>query len=233
MVRVRDGLSARPALLLDCDDTLYANGFATAQRLTESISAYCIEHLNISHEKAFELYQLHGTCLKGLEVEGIPHDRDHFLEQVHQVELDFARDAHLHAILSTLDHEASEVRVFTASVSSHAMRCLERLGVSELLVTLERPIIDVKSVGFASKHHRQAFVMTQELVAQPDPSMCTLVDDNWTNIRAAKAAGWRTVVCGSVSRSGEPASSLAEADHIIDTIHDLPKVLPEFFRKPL
>lgn len=221
----------RPALLLDCDDTLYSNGFVTAQRLTDSISAYCVQHLGVTHEKAFALYRQHGTCLKGLEVEGIPHDREHFLEHVHRVELDFARDARLHAVLSALDHEASEVRVFTASVSSHAMRCLDRLGVAELLVTPERPIIDVKSVGFASKHHRQAFVTTQALVAQPDPSLCTLVDDNWANIRAAKAAGWRTVVCGAVSRYGEPATALAEADHVIDTIHDLPKVVPEFFQK--
>jgi putative hydrolase of the HAD superfamily/pyrimidine and pyridine-specific 5'-nucleotidase len=220
----------RPALFLDCDDTLYANGFKTAERLTVSIARYCEEQLGITHEKSVELYKQHGTCLKGLEVEGIPHDRDHFLETVHQIELDFEADEALHRILSALDHEATEVRVFTASVASHARRCLDHLGVTELLVAPERPIIDVKSVGFASKHAQQAFSIAQEIVRQPSPELCTLVDDNWSNIRAAKQAGWRTVVCGRVSRYGQPASELAEADHVIDTIHELPSVLPEFFR---
>lgn len=221
--------SGRHALFLDCDDTLYDNAFKTAESLTISIARYCERHLGISHEKSFALYKQHGTCLKGLEVEGIAHDRDHFLETVHDVHLEFGEDPHLRKMLGRLNHGSVDVRVFTASVASHAHRCLNQLGVAELLVTAERPIIDVKSVGFLSKHHGQAFAIAQSLVQQPLPGLCTLVDDNWANIRAAKAAGWRTVVVGHVSRYGEPAIELQEADHVIGSIHELPRVLPECF----
>ncbi|KAG8468485.1 hypothetical protein KFE25_013568 [Diacronema lutheri] len=217
------------ALFLDCDDTLYHNGFKTAELLTVSIAQYCETHLGITYEKSVELYKQHGTCLKGLEAEHIPHDREHFLETVHRVHLDFGADARLREMLARLDHGSSEVRVFTASVASHALRCLEHLGIAEQLVTPERPIIDVKSVEFRSKHHREAFTIAQSLVRVAEPALCTLVDDNWTNIRAAKAAGWRTVVVGHVSRYGEPASGLEEADHVIGSIHELPTILPEFF----
>ncbi|KAJ1623651.1 Haloacid dehalogenase-like hydrolase [Pavlovales sp. CCMP2436] len=222
----------RRALFLDCDDTLYHNDFRTAELLTLSIGSYCVKHLGISVEKSFQLYKEHGTCLKGLEAEGIPHDAAHFLDQVHMVDLDFGEDAHLREILGRLDHSAHEVRVFTASVASHAQRCLERLGVHDLLVTPERTIIDVHSVGMRSKHHAQAFSIAQAIAQQPEPSGCTLVDDNWTNIRAAKAAGWRTVLCGSVSRYGEAASELKEADWVISSIHELEAILPEFFVAP-
>mmetsp|Transcript_60135 Transcript_60135/g.130420 ORF Transcript_60135/g.130420 Transcript_60135/m.130420 type:complete len:276 (-) Transcript_60135:223-1050(-) len=219
----------KPALFLDCDDTLYQNGFKTAELLTDSIAKYCVQHLGITYEKSVELYKQHGTCLKGLEVEGIPHDREHFLETVHKVQLDFGEDRHLREVLCRLNRGSVDVRVFTASVASHARRCLEHLGVLDILVSSEGPIIDVKSVGFASKHDAKAFSIAQALVQQPDSSLCTLVDDNWTNIRAAKAAGWRTVVCGRVNKYGEDAVDLKEADHVVGSIHELPSVLPEFF----
>lgn len=221
--------SHKPALFIDCDDTLYHDSFRTAERLTVSIAQYCEKYLGITYEKSVALYKAHGTCLKGLEAEGIPHDRDHFLEEVHDVHLEFGEDAHLRELLMRLDHSSVEVRVFTASVASHARRCLRQLGIADLLETTERPIIDVKSCNFHSKHHDQAFAIAQALVRQPVPSLCTLVDDNWTNIRAAKAAGWRTVVVGLQSRYGEHASELKEADFVIGSIHELPRVLPEFF----
>lgn len=227
--RLHQATPGKPALFLDCDDTLYQNAFKTAELLTVSIAQYCEQHLGITYEKSVALYRQHGTCLKGLEAEGIPHDRDHFLESVHKVHLDFGEDASLRELLGRLDHASCEVRVFTASVASHARRCLEKLGVAELLETAERPIIDVKSVGFHSKHHGQAFAIAQALVQQSVPGLCTLVDDNWTNIRAAKAAGWRTVVVGRQSRYGESASQLKEADYVIASIHELPRALPEFF----
>lgn len=219
----------RKALFVDCDDTLYSNNFKTANLLTVSIANYCTRHVGVSYEKSVELYKKHGTCLKGLEVEGIPHDRDHFLETVHNVNLEFSRDDRLSEMLSRLDHEAHDVRVFTASVASHALRCLDQLGVRDHLVSESRPVIDVRSVGFASKHSPEAYAWAQAIVQQPDPSMCTLIDDNWSNIRAAKAAGWRTVVCGAVSRYGQPATELLEADHVLASIHELRAVLPEFF----
>jgi len=229
-------LRTKKCLFIDVDDTLYQNGWNTAELLTKSIATYCEDRLGISYEKSVELYKVHGTCLKGLEVEQIPHDRDHFLETVHDVHLEFGQDDKLRSVLERIDFDNVHARVFTASVESHAMRCLERLNVADVLVSQERPIIDVRAVGFVSKHSPEAFERALDAVQRTDPHVdpadCTLVDDSWTNIRAAKAKGWRTVVCGKVSRYGECASGLAEADFAIESIHDLPTVLPDFFLPP-
>ena len=42
-----------------------------------------------------------------------------------------------------------------------------------------------------------------------DPSCCVLVDDSWSNMKAAKAAGWTTVLCGRTSRGGRSPRSPA------------------------
>jgi hypothetical protein len=56
----------RPVIFLDCDDCLYQNNWKTADKITTSIGAYTRNKLGISTEDAYELYKVHGTCLKGL-----------------------------------------------------------------------------------------------------------------------------------------------------------------------
>ena len=57
------------ALFIDCDDCLYQNNWATAKKITASIASYTAR-LGISKDEAYSLYKKHGTCLKGLMVEG-------------------------------------------------------------------------------------------------------------------------------------------------------------------
>lgn len=61
---------ANVTVFLDCDDCLYQNHWATAEKLTKSISSYT-HRLGVGREKAFDLYEEYGTCLKGLLAEGI------------------------------------------------------------------------------------------------------------------------------------------------------------------
>ena len=49
--------------------------------------------------------------------------------------------------------------VFTASVASHAQRCLEALGIADLFLG----IIDVKAVGNITKHSPGAFRRAMEI----------------------------------------------------------------------
>ena len=57
------------------DDTLYTNDWVVANRITKSIGAYCSEKLGLPEGEPYNLYKKHGTCLRGLEKEGIKHDR--------------------------------------------------------------------------------------------------------------------------------------------------------------
>lgn len=229
------GLSAhssvreRPSLFVDVDDTLYSNSRRTAQAITTAAGEYCRVELGLTYERAHELYKTYGTCLKGLEVEGIPHDRDHFLAAVHSVPLDFGHDEDLRRMLQAVDCGAVDVFIFTASIREHAQRCLEQLGVHDLAATVAKDIIDVRRVSYAAKHAPEALARAQEIAMQPSAHLCTLVDDNWTNICAAKRAGWRTVLCGGLQEDSTERESRDCADHVINTIHELPAVLPEFF----
>jgi len=49
-------------------------------------------------------------------------------------------------------------------------------------------------------------------------------------MKAAKAAGWVTVLCGRQSRDGKDAMQCADADYVIGSILELPAVLPGLFR---
>ena len=57
------------------DDTLYTNDWVVANRITKSIGTYCSEKLGLPEGEPYNLYKKHGTCLRGLEKEGIKHDR--------------------------------------------------------------------------------------------------------------------------------------------------------------
>eukprot|EP01052_Picozoa_sp_SAG31_P006373 SAG31_NODE_292_length_18283_cov_10.859859_16_plen_90_part_00 len=68
-------------LFLDCDDTLYSNDWTIAGRLTAKIGEYTAKMQLPDGVSSFDLYKRHGTCLRGLEKENIPHDREDFLKQ--------------------------------------------------------------------------------------------------------------------------------------------------------
>mmetsp|Transcript_41504 Transcript_41504/g.56589 ORF Transcript_41504/g.56589 Transcript_41504/m.56589 type:complete len:149 (-) Transcript_41504:892-1338(-) len=114
--------------------SLYFNGWSTANKLTEKIEKYCTEELGLAPGVPYALYKQHGTCLKGLIEEGILADTDcavnSFLEAVHDISLDDIRpDPELRAMLLRIDKPRW---VFTASVASHAQRCLEVLQTQTL-----------------------------------------------------------------------------------------------------
>merc|ERR1719210_2648284 len=86
--------------------------------------------------KAYQLYKQHGTCLKGLLMEGIIEDTpeaiDGFLLACHDIPLASIKpDPVLRALLLRIRQPRW---VFTASVASHAQRCLEALGIDDLFL---------------------------------------------------------------------------------------------------
>jgi len=219
-------------LFLDCDDCLYNNDWQTADALTARIDNYCTDVLGLPTGKAFELYQSHGTCLRGLIEENIPHDTEDYLKKVHDVPLDIHEDAHLRFILQNLDSINTKTFVFTASVSDHAERCLKRLNIYDVLVSPNFPIIDCRAVDFRTKHSSEAFQMAMGIANEDDPSNCILVDDSWSNIKAAKKYGMTTVLVGLKSRFGDDSVKDmlgTHADYVIADINELPKALPDLF----
>jgi pyrimidine and pyridine-specific 5'-nucleotidase len=85
------------------DDTLYENDWVVANRITASIGKYCKEKMGLPDGEPYNLYKRHGTCLRGLQKEEIPHDREDFLKTVHDIDLDIKPDPALRMLLCRLD----------------------------------------------------------------------------------------------------------------------------------
>jgi FMN phosphatase YigB (HAD superfamily) len=117
--------------------------------------------------------------------------------------------------------------VFTASVTEHAARCIQLLGLTECFA--DHPIIDVRATQFYTKHDAEAYLLAAKCAGQNDMKQCYIVDDSTSNIRAAKKVGWNTVLVGFTSRDGKDMRGFEYADHVIDTLHDLPSVWPHLF----
>ena len=119
--------------------------------------------------------------------------------------------------------------MFTASVSHHAQRCLEALGIDDLI----EGIIDVKDCQFETKHSVSSFhiAMDKAGIDNLHPEACVFVDDSVTNIKAAREVGWRSVLVGLKGRDDGKVVSTEHAEHEVDRIHQLEEVMPELFVK--
>lgn len=217
------------AVFFDCDDTLYFDGWKTANQLTKKIDEWCTNH-GLKPGQAYELYKQYGTALRGLLAEGYLADTedaiDGFLKAVHDIPIQdlLQRDEELREMLMMIDPSLPKY-IFTASVGHHAERCLQALGIEDLF----DGIIDCKKCDFESKHSEHSFRVAMEVAGVDNPEKCLFLDDSLTNIRSARLIGWRSVLVGRVGRDcGSPISS-EHAELEVDRIHDMRKVLPELF----
>ena len=215
-------------LFLDCDDCIYQNDWATAKKITVSIAAYAAK-LGVGPEKAYALYKMHGTCLKGMLAENIikPEEAENFLKTVHEIDYsDIAADPLLVEILGRL---TVPTWVFTASTSEHAQRCMTAVGLAELAEQRFKGIVDTRTCKLETKHSPASFQAAMAAAGTTDPASCTLCDDSVKNIVAAKKLGWRTVLVGLKDRDTGAPIDCPQADSLIPSLHHLPEVLPELF----
>ena len=183
--------------------------------------------LGVDGAKAYELYKTHGTCLKGLLAEGLlPRERiEEYLSAVHDVSLDeIHEDPAMRSIVEACRTKADRF-VFTASISEHAKRCLQRVGVADLFTC----IIDTRTCDLETKHSPEAFEKAMKAAGASDPLACMLIDDSVKNIRTAKTLGWTTVLIGKHERDTGNAFICPEADFHLDDVYDLPSVMPHLF----
>ena len=224
--------AARPAVIFfDCDDCLYKNDWRVAKLLTAKIESFCSERLAMREGHAYELYKKYGTCLRGMQLEKIIDENvlEEYLEYSHDVPLHehIAPDPALRAMLQSLDPTVPKW-VFTASTRPHATRCLELLGVLDMF----EGIIDVRAVDWVTKHDTEAYrraMAVAGLPASQRPETCLFLDDSTSNMKAAKAVGWQTVLVGRHARDSGEFIECEHADHAVDTVHELEKIMPHLF----
>mmetsp|Transcript_3016 Transcript_3016/g.4367 ORF Transcript_3016/g.4367 Transcript_3016/m.4367 type:complete len:281 (-) Transcript_3016:3-845(-) len=223
------GMGKGPILFIDCDDTLYRNEkWEVATMITDNIENYVTKKLGLPKGRAYELYKKHGTCLRGLQNEGFEFDLEDFLKTVHELpnaKEYIKEDPDLKEVLNRVKVDKW---VFTASTNEHATRCIKLLGISSCF---ENPIIDVRAANWHTKHSEECYVAAMRIAGVSDPDECYIVDDSWSNIKAAKKMGWKTALVGFKSRDGRDAKENPDADHVIADLKDLPSVWPELFHE--
>jgi len=213
-------------IFFDCDDCLYKNDWRTANALTAKIESITTRELGLDEGAAYALYKKYGTCLRGLMEEKILRDDasvDDFLIRAHDVPLEIERDEALRGMLERIK---TPKWVFTASAAAHARRCLAALGIDDLF----EGIIDVRAVGFETKHSPKAYEAAMRIAGVEDPAACLFLDDSVSNMKTARAVGWTNVLVGTHARDGGELIVCEHADHIIGTVHEFEALMPEHFR---
>lgn len=136
-----DSYKLRPkpkVIFFDCDDCLYFDNWRVATKLTHKMDEWC-KKLGLQDGQAYELYQNHGTTLRGLLDEGhLEHSEesiDEFLSHVHDISVDemLQEDNELRRMIQQMDPSIPKY-IFTASVRHHAEACLTALGINDVSV---------------------------------------------------------------------------------------------------
>lgn len=151
-----------------------------------------------------------------------------YLEAVHDVGVEtvLKPNERLRSMLESLDPSLPKF-IFTASVKSHAVRCLKALGIDHLFPPSN--IIDTRVCGYQTKHSQSSFRKAQEFAGVPDPGGCVFFDDSVKNLRAAKEQGWRGFLVGRVGRDDGKPVKCDEAEAMIDDILKARDAVPEIF----
>jgi pyrimidine 5'-nucleotidase len=196
-------------LIFDLDDTLYPPSTGIWDAIGDRINQFMLEQLKLSLPEVTqlrdELFNQYGTTLRGLQiVYGI--DPYKYLSYVHDIPLDIYLQPNP-ALRRTLLNIAARKVIFTNSDQNHALRVLSQLGLSGVF---ER-IIDVMDVAPYCKPQPEAYEKALQLIGNPDPSSCVVIEDSVRNITTANALGFHTVIVGKNNGSDPQASARIES----------------------
>lgn len=200
-------------LIFDLDDTLYPPSSGVWDAIGVRIDQFILDNLDIPPEKVTvvrdDLFHEYGTTLRGLQiVYGV--DPYKYLNYVHNVPIEdyLQPNPTLREILGQIDARKT---IFTNSDQNHALRVLDRLSLGGIF---ER-IIDVMDVAPYCKPMPEAFQRALNILGNPDPSSCIVIDDSLRNVDAARNMGFHTILVGKHN------GRLEAADARLDTLEDL------------
>lgn len=215
-------------LIFDLDDTLYPPSTGVWDAIGDRINQFIQGYLDLPPESVpvvrDELFHKYGTTLRGMQiVYGI--DPYQYLNYVHNIPLDdyLQPNPALRNVLSRID---ARMVIFTNSDQNHALRVLDRLGLAGIF---ER-IIDVMDVAPYCKPQPEAFRLALDILGNPDPARCVMIDDSQRNVDAARELGFHTILVGNHNGSRIAADARLKT---LENLADLAEVsfLQDVWRK--
>lgn len=207
---------AYTTLLLDLDDTVYPPSTGIWDLIGVRINLFIQEKLGFPVTQVStlreSLFHKYGTTLRGLQLE-YNIDPIEYLDFVHQVPIEdlVSPDPRLQQQLAGF---AIPKWIFTNASRQHALRVMHRLRIETTITG----IIDILDISPYCKPMPEAFTLAVEKSGALSPGECILVDDSPRNLTTARQMGMFTIQVGNQPH--------LDAHEQIETIHDLPSVLP-------
>ncbi len=175
--------------VFDLDNTLYSASIDLFPQIDRKMKSFIAERLKLSPDEAFRLQKLYfhefGTTLRGLMLHHNI-EPEEFLDYVHDID---------HGALSPLPQLAEALialpgrkLIFTNGSESHAVRVLEKLGLSCQF----EGIFDIRAAQYVPKPYPETY---QKLCLrhQIDPRASAFFEDIARNLKPAAEIGMTTI----------------------------------------
>jgi putative hydrolase of the HAD superfamily len=200
--------------IFDLDNTLYPASVSLFPAIDARMTAYISDLLGLDPEAARRVqkqyFHAHGTTLAGLMAD---HGTDphHFLDYVHDVEMDVLEDLGLAALIGALP---GRKLVFTNGDANYAARVLDRIGLADTFEAVH----DVHATQYRPKPDPVAYQGLCGAYAI-DPRTALFVEDMARNLAPAKAIGMTTVWIDNGSEQG-PGVDRSYIDYTVADLGD-------------
>lgn len=228
---VVDQTEDKVVVFFDIDNTLYSKGAGVHDLMQEYIHRYFVTHLDLDDESAEQLHQHYyrdfGLALEGLvrfhQVDALEYNKE--VDDALPLPDILKRDQRLRALLEAFDPcKVEKLWLFTNAYKTHGKRVVRLLGIEDLFSGIT--YCDYSQRPLLCKPMKPVFDRALKEAGVTDPSKCVFIDDSPLNIKAAKNFGWGTTVL--FAEEGLPENPVG--DYQIQSLHELPKILPHIFK---
>jgi putative hydrolase of the HAD superfamily len=215
-------VSVLKCLVFDLDETIYPRRSGLMRAISERISQYMIERLEMDPESVprlrHEYWATYGTTSRGLQ---LLHDIDvdDYMQYVHDLPVgDYVGpDPALDAALGSLPQRKV---VFTNATAGHARAVLKVVGVAHHF----EAVYDAYFVENEGKPALRAYRRLLDALRMPGGA-CLMVEDTARNLRPAKSLGMTTVLVDPL-----PGADVDGADYVIERVAEVARVVEELDR---
>jgi len=208
----------------DLDDTLHDASHAMFAAIDERMTDYVQRHLRVERAVADRLrhdyWQRYGATLLGL-ARHHDVDVDDFLQRTH--DFDVAALLRAERGVAHLGRRLAGRKVLlTNAPSAYAARVLHGIGLQRHIVT-RYAVEDMRVHGHyrpkPSRSMLRAMLVRERLGRGSGAARAVLVDDNLDNLKAARAAGYATVLF--VRDRGRTPRRVAGASHVMGRVRSI------------
>jgi putative hydrolase of the HAD superfamily len=195
-------------IFFDLDDTLYPSSTGLWEAIKERMNLYMRDRMGfdpaeIPHMRE-KYYLQYGTTLRGLQANH-EIDVEDYLAFVHDLPLEdfILPNPDLCKIIAAL---GTRNLIFTNADAAHARRVLKALALDACFEN----IVDVNAVAPYCKPMPESFEIAMRAAGETDPARCVMIDDLPRTTRAAREAGWYSILFGQDSPHPDADATLRD-----------------------